>query len=227
MKVDVTRKDAKTASPAEQNRRTLSDVGVIAVSLLGGPGCGKTTLIDRTIERLKPHVRVGVIAGDPRTRRDADRIARHSEQVVQVNTGDSPCLDATLVRGALGRLDLTSLDLLFIENVGSLTVPAVATDLGQDAIVTVFSVAAGDDKAQKHSDLVRAADAVLLNKTDLFFAAPFDQAAFRDDVRRANPSAELFEVSALSGHGMNAWFDWLVRRVKHRNGCEDASHWFG
>jgi hydrogenase nickel incorporation protein HypB len=200
---------------------------VFAVSLVGGPGCGKTTLVDKTIERLTPHVRVGVIAGDLHTHRDADRIARHGTQVVQVNTGSSPCLDALDVRNALEHLDLKSLDLLFIENVGSLTVPETARELGQDATVIVFSVAAGDDKAQKHTDLIETADAVVLNKIDLFFAVPFDLPAFREDVRRANPSTELIELSAATGRGWNRWYEWLAQKVNKRRGCDDASHWFG
>ena len=213
--------------PVATNREMLLDAGVFTISLVGGPGCGKTTLIDKTIEHLKRHIRVGVVAGDLHTHRDADRIARHGTQVVQVNTGRSPCLDALQVQNALEHLDLKSLDLVFIENVGSLTVPETGRDLGQDAQVTVFSVAAGDDKAQKHSDLIETADAVVLNKIDLLFAVPFDLAAFRGDVRGANPSTELIELSAATGRGLNRWCEWLVHKVTKQCGCDDASHWFG
>lgn len=223
----VSIKKAKGDTPVTEIRRALGDAGVFAVNLIGGPGCGKTTLIDQTIDRLRPHVRVGVIAADVRTRRDADRIARHGAQVVQVNTGDEPCLNAAQVLKALNALNLKSLDLLFIENVGSLTIPKAARQLGQDATVTVFSVAAGDDKAQKHQDLVEAADAVVLNKVDLLFVVPFNLAAFGEDVRRANPSTELIELSAASGPGINRWCEWLARKVNKRCGCDDASHWFG
>lgn len=219
---------AAATDVAEANRRTLAGAGVFCVSLLGGPGCGKTSLLDKTIERLAPGVRVAAVLGDLRTRRDADRLLRRTDQVVQVNTDGRPCLDPRDLRDALTRLDLARADLLFVENVGSLAAPADLRDLGQDATVTVFSVAAGDDKAQKHPDLIAASDAVVLNKTDLILAIPFDLAAFREDVRRIKPHAELFEVCALSGRGMVPWLNWLRRRVrKCRDGCDDASHWFG
>ena len=220
-------KTPKSDTPVNEIRSTLRAAGVFAVNLIGGPGCGKTTLIDQTIHRLRPQVRVGVIAADLRTRRDADRIARHGAQVIQVNTGDDPSLDAPQVLKVINAMDMQSLDLLFIENVGSLTVPKAARELGQDATVTVFSVAAGDDKAEKHHDLVEAADAVVLNKIDLLFAVPFDVAAFREDVWRANPSTELIELSAATGRGIDRWCQWLARKVNKRCGCDDASHWFG
>ena len=215
-------------SVAEQNRQALHGAGVVTVNVVGGPGCGKTTLLDQAIVRLTPKLRIGVIAGDLWTHRDIDRMSLHTKQVVQVNTWGAPCLDPSHVRDALHDLDLEQLDLLFIENVGSLTVPTTGQDLGQDATVTVFSVAAGDDKAQKHSDLVAAADAVVLNKIDLLPAIPFDLAAFRADVRRINPSAELMEISALSKRGLTPWLNWLLHWVsKKPSPCHDASHWFG
>jgi len=220
--------EAAGAEAAEENRRRLRDAGVFCVSLVGGPGCGKTALLEKTIERLSPDVQVAAVLGDLRTSRDADRILRRTRHVVQVNTGGRGYLEPQDVRDALAKLDLAWADVLFIENVGSLAAPAERRDLGQDATVTVFSVAGGDDKAEKHSDLVVSSDAVLLNKTDLILSIPFDVGAFRDDVRRLNPDAELLEVSALTGRGMVPWLNWLRRRVrKCRCGGNDASHWFG
>lgn len=227
MEAALTNKGPNGDTVAADVHAALRGAGVFAVNLIGGPGCGKTTLIDRTIDRLRPHVRVGVIVADLRTRRDAERIAGHGAQVVQVNTVDEPGLDAPRVLTALKEFDLKSLDLLFVENVGSLTVPAAALHLGQDATVTAFSVAAGDDKAQKHPDLIEAADVVVLNKTDLLSAVPFDLPAFREDVRRANSNADLIELSAATGRGMNRWCEWLARKVNKRCGCDDASHWLG
>jgi hydrogenase nickel incorporation protein HypB len=128
---------------------------------------------------------------------------------------------------ALGQLDLTSLDLVIIENVGTVTVPAEHLDLGQEVTVTVFSVAAGDDKARKHPDLVEASDAVVLNKIDLSLVVPFDLAAFRSDVRRINRRAEILETSALGGRGVDRWVEWVTRRMNKPRGNDDASHWFG
>src|SRR4051794_34913233 len=184
MKTLVIEKRTHDPNPvAKSNRAVLHRAGVFTVAIIGGPGCGKTSLIDTTAERLMPEVNVGVIACDVDSHLDADRMARHNDQVVQVNTGDSAVADASHIREAVQCLDLAELDLLFVEHVGTLVGP-VTVDLGQDATAVVFSVAAGHDKADKHPDLVRAAGVVLLNKTDLLASVPFDLAAFRADVRR-------------------------------------------
>ena len=216
------------AAVAALNRQALCDAGVFTVSVFGGPGCGKSTLIDRTIERLMPEVHVGVITGDLRAQPDAGPVLSRTSQLVQVNTDGQACLEPDNVGEALRRLDLEGMNLLFIENVGSLGAAAERRDLGQDAVVSVFSVAAGDDKPRKHPDLVRAADVVLLSKTDLLPLVPFDLEAFRAAVRWAKSAVPLFEVSSLSGSGMKSWIEWLKRRVRRRQReQDDASHWFG
>src|SRR5688572_8136712 len=92
---------------ARLNRDALRQAGVLTVSIVGGPGCGKTTLIAETVERLMPDVHVGVIACDIGTHRDADRIRSVSEQVVQVNTCNATgVVDAGHIRDALNWLDL-------------------------------------------------------------------------------------------------------------------------
>jgi hydrogenase nickel incorporation protein HypB len=214
-------------SVASRNRDALRAHGILTVALFGGPGCGKTSLISTTIARLTPDVHVGVIACDGGSRRDADRIAGASRQVVQVNAGPGGVVDADHIRDALRWLDLDWLDLLFVEHVGTLPLPGVP-DLGQDVTATVFSVAGGDDKADKHPELVHAADVVVLNKVDLIPTVPFDLTAFRADVRRIKPSAELIELSALRADGIGPWVDWLRSRVAPTTAsAEKASHWFG
>jgi len=206
------------------NRDMLREAGVLAVSILGGQGCGKTTLITATVERLMPDVHVGVIACDIGSHRDADRIACVSEQVVQVNTCDGGVVDATHIRDALRWLDLKWLDLLLIEQVGTLAV-ADAPHVGQEASVTMFSVAAGDDKADKHPELVQAADAVVLSKVDLLPSVTFDLAAFRRDVARIQPGVELIELSSIKQDGLERWIKWLKSRVAIKT--PKAAHWFG
>jgi hydrogenase nickel incorporation protein HypB len=209
---------------AKLNRQRLNEAKVFTVNVVGGPGCGKTSLIDSTIEHLKPDVNVGVIACDLTSHRDADRMIAHSPNVVQVNTGERGMPDATDLRAALDCLDLENIELLFIENVGALIGP-VALDLGQDVTAAVFSVAGGHDKADKHAPLVRGAGVVVLNKTDLLSAVPFDLDTFRADVQRLNPHAPLCELSALRESGMDTWFAWLKFQVANERTGD--SKWFG
>src|SRR5690606_36892509 len=137
---------------AEMNRADLRRAGVYCVDLMGAPGCGKTALIEATVPRLEG-VRTAIIVGDLATRGDAERIARVCQDIVQINTGKTCHLEAVHVRQALGKLDLSQIDLLFIENVGNLICP-VGFDLGQDVKVGLFAVSEGDDKAAKHPYIV-------------------------------------------------------------------------
>jgi hydrogenase nickel incorporation protein HypB len=211
-------------SVAGANRSLLRDAGVLSVGIIGGPGCGKTTLITATIQRLAPAMRVGVIACDIASGRDGQRISSVSSQVVQVNTHNACCtVDAGHIRDALKRLDLKSLNLLLIEHVGNLT--KAPPDVGQDLLVTMFSVAGGDDKADRHPDLVRAADVVILSKLDLLPAVPFNLLSFRRDIARIKPGCDVIELSATQPDGIDRWADWLRFRAE----CETskARNWFG
>ena len=197
---------------AAMNRRRFKEAGVFVIDVMGAPGSGKTTLIERAIQQLHPATRIGVIVGDLATQRDADRMARYTRDVVQVNTGKTCHLEANHVHHALDEIDLPALDLLFIENVGNLICP-VGFDLGQNAKVGVFSVSEGDDKAAKHPYIVCESQMLLLNKIDLLPYVPFDVKLFRKDVRRLKPKVELLEVSAYCGAGMQDWFDWLSAQM--------------
>lgn len=192
---------------AQLNRRSFTDAGVYVLNLIGAPGCGKTALLELTLRRLKPEIRMGVIVGDLATARDGQRLARWCDRVVQVNTGKGCHLDANQIRQALGRLDLSQLDVLVIENVGNLICP-VGFDLGQDVKVGMFSVTEGDDKAAKHPYLVREAALLLLNKMDLAPHVPFNLDGFRRDVRELNPSVRMLEV-AVVGEKVEPWLEFI------------------
>ena len=227
MKLEIDQPVATVADDplAAGNRQALLDADVYGVRVVGGPGCGKSTLLRKTAERLTPDVRVAVITADPEDPRPAS-IPR-GLRLLRVDLAGRPCIEPRDIAGALPRLGLETLDLLLVENVGALPASGEGPDLGQDATVTVFSAAAGDDKARRHPGLVRSSTAVLLNKTDLLLSIPFDVGAFRDDVRRINADAPLFEVGALSGQGMVPWLNWLKRHLRKSRGADDVSHWFG
>jgi hydrogenase nickel incorporation protein HypB len=194
---------------AAENRDAFARAGVFVVDIMGAPGCGKTALIEKTIQLISPLVRVGVIVGDLATQRDALRMARFTPQVVQVNTGKTCHLEANHVKHAVEKIDLLSLDLLFIENVGNLICP-VGFDLGQNAKVGVFSVTGGDDKAAKHPYIVCESNLLILNKIDLLPYVSFDRRIFSSDITKLKPDAQLLDVSAVRGTGMNDWITWLA-----------------
>jgi hydrogenase nickel incorporation protein HypB len=202
---------------AAGNRGLFASHGVFVLNLVSSPGSGKTTILERTLRELQRERRCAVIEGDQQTDRDALRIAATGVPVQQVNTGAGCHLDAHMVCHAMDAFDLAGLDLLFIENVGNLVCPA-SFDLGEHHKVAVLSVAEGEDKPLKYPQMFRAADVMLLNKTDLLPHVEFDVAACREMARRVNPAITIFEVSGRTGAGMAAWYDWLAERVQALTG---------
>jgi len=197
---------------ARFNRDALRAAGVYSIDIIGGPGCGKTTLVEKTVAALRKDFRIGVIVGDLSTARDAERIASVCPEVVQINTGKGCHLEAHQVRQAMEKIDITKLDLLIIENVGNLVCP-VGFDLGQNAKVGMFCTTEGADKPAKYPHLVHAADLLLLNKIDLLPYVSFDLAQFRADIDRLKPGAQVLEIAALKGN-LKPWCEWLRSHVR-------------
>jgi len=198
---------------AQLNRKTLSENGVACIDLIGSPGCGKTTMLEQTLSALHDEMKIGVLTGDLATTRDAQRLQPLAYQVTQINTGNSCHLDANQVRQGMEALDLRSLDLLIIENVGNLICP-VGFDLGQGAKVGMFSVTEGDDEPAKHPFVVLESSVVILNKTDLLPYVPFDVERFRNDLHSVREGVALMEISSMTGDGIEPWLGWLRDFVK-------------
>jgi hydrogenase nickel incorporation protein HypB len=168
---------------------------------MGSVGTGKTTLIEQLVRRLKTKYHIAAIAGDLTTTIDADLIARHGATVVQINTGKECHLDANLVGKALAQLDLTQVDLLFIENVGNLICPA-EFPLGSDQRLVVISLTEGPHMILKHPFIFLEADVVMINKMDLADALNADVEKLERDLRQINPNAKLVKASCKSGSGI-------------------------
>ena len=211
---------AKNDALADHVRASLAADRVIAVNLMSSPGAGKTSLLERTITELSallPHQQVCVIEGDQETSFDADRIRAAGARAVQVNTGAGCHLDASMVHHALHDLDPAPGSLLVIENVGNLVCPALF-DLGEQVKVVVISVTEGDDKPLKYPHMFRAADLVIVNKTDLLPYVDFDVDALAERARSLNPDVGVLPLSVRSGDRFDTWLDWLqaLRTVTER-----------
>ena len=199
---------------ADHNRAHFGDARVLAVNLMSSPGSGKTALLEATIAALKSRYRIGVIVGDLETDNDAMRIRARGVPAVQITTGSACHLDAHMVHEALDVIDLNDLDLLFIENVGNLVCPA-SFDLGQHRNVALLSVTEGDDKPAKYPVMFRAADLVLVSKSDLApYMDDFDAARARECVRNLANAAPVHEISAKRGMNLQPWFDWLAMELE-------------
>jgi hydrogenase nickel incorporation protein HypB len=207
-----TRVLAKNDALAMHNRAWLTARGILALNLMSAPGAGKTTLLERTIRDTARRTPLFVLEGDQATSNDGERIRAAGAPVVQINTGAGCHLDADMVAHGLQSLNPGTGSVLVIENVGNLVCPAMF-DVGEHFRVVILSTTEGDDKPLKYPHMFRTADLVLLNKIDLLRHVDFDVARATANAHSINPDVTLMSVSARTGEGMDAWYDWLARRA--------------
>ena len=199
---------------AQENKSRLDAANVFAVNLMASPGAGKTSLIEQTLPRLSEKLRVAVIDGDIATSIDADRAAAAGAAVaVQVNTGGECHLDAVMLHQALGQIELATVDMLLVENVGNLVCPAEFR-LGTHKSVLIASIPEGDDKPYKYPGMYRGVDALVINKIDLLPYINFKMDYFQRGVEALNPGLVTFPLSCSTGEGVNAWVEWILYHVK-------------
>jgi hydrogenase nickel incorporation protein HypB len=197
---------------AGENRIIINKAGVFAINIMASPGAGKTTLIEKTVQALKGKLRIGMIDGDIATSLDADRAAAAGATAVQINTGGECHLDAVMLHDALPRLDLNSIDLLIVENVGNLVCPAGFT-LGTHKSVLVASIPEGDDKPYKYPGMYRGVDVVVINKIDLLPYVTFRMDFFQKGIEALNPGVIQLPLSCQTGENLEPWIDWLQEQV--------------
>lgn len=206
---------------ADHNREHLDGWNVLCLNVMSSPGAGKTSLLEATITALAPQLSMAVLEGDMTTQLDAQRLEAVGVPVVPITTGRACHLDAAMVSGGLRqlqeRLNPADLDLLWVENVGNLVCPA-EFEVGEHRKVALLSVTEGDDKPLKYPVMFREADCVLITKTDLLPYLPVEVARIEAHIHAVNPAATVFQLSASSGQGLAAWFDWLLdtTRSHHR-----------
>lgn len=202
---------------AAHNQAHFDQHQVLTLNLMSSPGAGKTALLEATIEALKERYRIAVLVGDLATDNDARRIIAHGVKAIQITTHSACHLDAHLVHDALHQLDLSAIDLLFIENVGNLVCPA-SFDLGQHNNITLLSTTEGDDKPAKYPVMFRQSDLMLITKTDLLpYLDDFSPTRAEHYLRDLANTAPIITLSSKSGTGMSAWIDWLLARMQqHR-----------
>jgi hydrogenase nickel incorporation protein HypB len=199
-------------SVARLNRSRFDAAGLLAVNFIGSPGSGKTTVLERTVGQLSGRIRMGCIEGDPYTTKDAERIGRMGVPVVQINTRGGCHLEAAMVTQACDDLPMDGMQLLLIENVGNLLCPS-QYDLGEHLTVVVLSTTEGADKPEKYPVAFQRAHAVIINKIDLLGATDVNLDEVTATIRRFNPEAPVFPLSARTGEGVESWSNWLVGRL--------------
>jgi len=187
---------------AEKNMEHLRKHHVKAIDIMGSIGAGKTSLIEKLVQKLKTKYKIAVFKGDLTTTIDAERIGRHGVQVLTINTGRECHLDANVVARAVERISLEDIDLLIIENVGNLICPA-EFPLGTDKRVVVVSVTEGPHMIVKHPFTFMNADVMVINKKDLAQIMKIDTKQLEKQVKEIKPDVKVAVTNALSGEGVD------------------------
>lgn len=201
---------------AEHNRSHFDAWQLLCLNVMSSPGAGKTSLLERSLAALAPHLQMAVLEGDMTTQLDAERLEAVGVPVVPITTGRACHLDAAMVSGGLRlldqRLDPASLDILWVENVGNLVCPA-EFEIGEHRKVALLSVTEGDDKPLKYPVMFREADCVLITKTDLLPYLQVDIERIEAHIHAVNPHATVIRVSASSGEGLDLWHGWVLQQA--------------
>lgn len=193
-------------------RRELKERGTLLINLMASPGAGKTTLLERTIRDMQDRFKIAVMEADVDSDVDAVRIEKLGAKAVQAHTGGMCHMDAGMTRAALEELGDDPLDLVVLENVGNLICPA-EFDTGAGKKVMLLSIPEGDDKPLKYPLMFSVSDVLILTKTDVASYFDFDTEACIRRARGLNPNIEVFEVSAKTGDGFEAWETWLETAI--------------
>ena len=203
---------ASNDQKANELRSKMKEKGTLLINLMSSPGSGKTTMLRRTIKALQGELDIAVMEADIDSDVDAAAISEVGAQTIQLHTGGMCHLDAAMCAQGLEGLAAGDTDVIFLENVGNLVCPA-EFDTGAGVNITILSVPEGDDKPLKYPLMYQVCDLVLVNKTDVMPYFDFDLDALCKNVAMRNPKARVIPISAQTGDGMDAWYQWLRERV--------------
>jgi hydrogenase nickel incorporation protein HypB len=198
-------------------RSRFTTAGVLVLNLVSSPGTGKTAFLERTLREVLAHGgRAAALVGDLETDNDARRLAASGAPVRQINTHGICHLDAEMISKHLEgweEVSLAGLNYLFIENVGNLVCPS-SYDLGESIRVALLSVTEGEDKPLKYPGLFNSADAAVITKMDIAEPCGFDRELALHNINEIRPGIRIFETSAKTGAGMDAWLDYLAEQAR-------------
>lgn len=203
----------KNDQEATHNRTHFDKNGVLAINLMSSPGSGKTTLLEHLGDYTD--LKYGVVEGDLETNRDADRLKAKNIPAVQIQTGSACHLDAFMVHKGLHDMPLEDLDICFVENVGNLVCPA-SYDVGTHLNIVLVSVPEGEDKIIKYPVMFRAADLILITKTDLLPYFKYDIENEKETARKLKPNVDILEVNINDAESIKRVIDWIEFKRKMR-----------
>jgi hydrogenase nickel incorporation protein HypB len=203
----------KNEHEANHNREHFDKHGVLCINLMSSAGSGKTAIL----EILKEHtqLRYAVIEGDLETNKDADRLKANGIQAIQIQTGSACHLDAFMVHKALHSIDLSDIDICFVENVGNLVCPA-SYDVGAHLNIVLTSIPEGEDKIAKYPVMFRQADLILFTKRDLLPYFDYDIQKEKNSAKKLKPNVDILEISTKDEDSIKRLASWIEFKQKMR-----------
>ena len=221
----------------------VSNSGKARYIMIGGfLGAGKTTSVARIAQRLVDQGRrVGLITNDQGSELvDTAMLRSRGFATEEIPGGCFCCRFNSLVDAANKLTTATCPDVFIAEPVGSCTdlVATVTYPLrriyGDRFIIAPLSVLVdpiramrilGLEEGAKFSDKVlyiyrkqlEEADIIVINKCDLLDAAK--RTTLRQTLHREFPRAEIQEISARKGTGLDAWFDHITAAEQAERGA--------
>ncbi len=199
---------------AEALRAELSQKGVFMMNVMSSPGSGKTTALCALVNRLKEHLRIGVMDVDIETSLDASCVAEATGvKSLQIHNGGLCHIDAEMTKRAIDAFGVEDLDLVILENIGNLVCPA-EFDTGSHMSMMLLSVPEGDDKPLKYPLMFSVCDLIVISKIDTLEFFDFSLEKATANIRALNPNATILTISAKTGEGMDVLADYVMKRVK-------------
>ena len=198
---------------ADRVRAELKRKGTFLLNLMSSPGSGKTTTLQRTVERMKEEMRIGNMEADIDSAVDAEKMASSGVRSIQLHTGGMCHLDAGMTEQGLREIGVDDLDFVVLENVGNLVCPA-EFDTGAVKNAMILSVPEGHDKPLKYPLIFTVCDALIINKIDVLPYFDFDMDKVVAYAHMRNPNLKIFPISAKTGEGVDAWCDWLREQIQ-------------
>ena len=203
----------KNDHEAEHNRVHFDKNNVLAINLMSSPGAGKTTLLEK-LAKLDLF-KFAVIEGDLETNYDAKRLQEVGVEAYQIATGTACHLDAFMVHKGLHHIDLSKIDVCFIENVGNLVCPA-SYDVGAHLNIVLVSIPEGEGKIAKYPVMFRQADLVLFTKTDLLPYFNYDIKKEKEVLKKLKPNVDIIEFNINNQESIQKVAQWIKYKIDFR-----------
>jgi len=195
---------------ADELRKELKEKGITFINIMGSPGSGKTSLIEKTMDELKDK-KFAIIEGDIETSIDAEKLQKKGVEIYQINTGPfgGDChLEAAWIKTAIEEMNLKGVDFLLVENIGNLVCPA-EFDTGAHINVVILSVTEGEDKPLKYPLMFRRSQVLVISKTDLLPYMDVSLENIVKNARKINKDILVFPLSVKTGEGVEKWMNYI------------------